>query len=138
MRTRTLMFAVGCVALGLHGCGSDPEPVPTAEALAQRLLSGDELGGDWTPVMPPDGASQPGWGVVTAEMQEMLPRLELCEAAGVEARAATDAVEWAAFMQLELDTGDPIEPPDDRSGHLVMLQQYLVGVAPDDATAILS
>lgn len=135
MRTRPLLLTVGCVALGLQGCGSDPQAVPTAEALAQRLLTPDDLGGAWTTVMPPDGASQPGWGVVTAEMQGMLPRFELCDAASAEAQAATDDVQWDAFMQLELDTGDPIEPPDDRSGHLVMLQQYLAGVDPDDATA---
>lgn len=130
MRTRALLLTAGCVVLGLHGCGSDPQTVPTAEVLAGRLLTPDDLGDGWSVAGPPEGVAGAGWGVVTAEMQEMLPRFDLREAASAEARAAVTDIEWDAFMQLELDTGDPIEPPGDQRGHLVMLQEYLMG---DDA-----
>ena len=35
----------------------------------------------------------------------------------VESRAAVDALRWKAFRQLDLTDEDPIEPPDDQTGH---------------------
>ncbi|MGA1073744.1 MAG: hypothetical protein ACO307_01275 [Ilumatobacteraceae bacterium] len=116
------------------GCGEDVEP-PTAVELAGMLitpetfadvLADDVVAGDdpWTMNVPID---QPGLasGVVPDEALEFLPRLELCPDAGDEAIAAAEAVRWSAFRQLDLDVADPIEPPNDRTGHLVFVQEYL-------------
>ncbi|MFZ8997855.1 MAG: hypothetical protein ACO3D0_05725 [Ilumatobacteraceae bacterium] len=116
------------------GCGEDVEP-PTAVELAGMLitpetfadvLADDVVAGDdpWTMNVPTD---QPGLasGVVPDEALEFLPRLELCPDAGDEAIAAAEAVRWSAFRQLDLDVADPIEPPNDRTGHLVFVQEYL-------------
>ena len=62
----------------------------------------------------------------------MLPRFELCAEASDEAQAAATGLDWDAFMQLELETDDPFQPPDDRTGHMIFLQEFLLA---DDAPA---
>lgn len=137
MRARSALHFSMCVLVALAGgaCGEgdDSEAVPTPATLAAELLAPNTLEGDWTVTAPPDGdAPLDTSGVVTDEMQDMLPGFALCPDATEEARATTDALEWDAFMQLELDTGDSIQPPDDRSGHMIFLQQYLAATEPAD------
>jgi hypothetical protein len=37
-----------------------------------------------------------------------------------------------AFRQLDLDEDDPIDPPNDRTGHMVFVQQFLTSGEPDE------
>ncbi|MEY2958034.1 MAG: hypothetical protein RLZZ01_602 [Actinomycetota bacterium] len=133
--TTTAASVVAIVlATATAGCADEARP-PTAVDLAGMLVSTDTFAGvlaadlvtgddPWTVNVPDD---QPGLasGVVPDEALEYLPRLELCPAADDEAIAAAEAVRWMAFRQLDLDVADAIEPPGDRTGHLVFVQEYL-------------
>ena len=116
-------------ALAVTGCGADDPP--TAEQLAERLITVDTFDGDWTDNAPPEAAD----GLVPEEFQEMLPRMDLCDAASDASRAAVLDQRWAAFRQLDLDVEDPIRPPDDRTGHLVFVQEFLTSGPASDLEA---
>jgi len=124
------------VALTGSGCGGgdDAGAVPTADELAAELLAPDDLDGAWS-VTVPDSDVEVSSGVVTDEMRDLLPGFELCSNASEEAQAAASGLEWDAFMQLELETDDSIQPPDDRTGHMIFLQQYLAATDSADTTA---
>lgn len=124
------------VALAGSGCGGgdEAEPVPTADELAAELLAPDDLDGAWS-VTIPDNDVEVSSGVVTDETRDLLPGFELCPNASEQAQAAARGLKWNAFMQLELETDDSIQPPDDRTGHMIFLQQYLAATDPADATA---
>ncbi len=134
MKTRTSLLVVGGVIIALagSGCGGgdDAESVPTADELAADLLAPEDLESAWSVTVFPDGVDTSG--VVTDEMQDVLPGFGLCPDASEEAQTTTSELHWDAFMQLELDTGDPIEPPNDRTGHMIFLQQYLAATEPAD------
>ena len=121
-------LAVGGVACGN---GDDEVVVPTAAELAEDLIDVDTYEGTWTVFAPPDvpGAES---GIVTAEMQEMLPSVDLCDEASDASHAAAEGVEWMAFRQIDLEVDDPIEPPDDLVGHMVMVQEFLMSGEPDE------
>lgn len=139
MRTATVIVVIGgaMVALAGSGCGSgggdDAAPVPTPEELAMDLLAPDDLEGAWSITVADDDMGSTG--VVTDGMREMLPRFELCTDAGEEARSAASGLEVDAFTQLELETDDPIRPPDDRTGHMILLQEFLGASDVDEAAA---
>lgn len=124
------------LALGVSGCSDDDgsDAVPTPEELAAGLLAPNDLEGDWSVTVFPDGDGPVDTsGVVTEEMQDMLPGFALCPDASEEEQATASELAWDAFMQLELDTGDSIQPPGDRTGHMIFLQQYVA--ATDTASA---
>jgi hypothetical protein len=76
-----------------------PAGIPTPEELAVGLLTAEDLGDTWTvasELMP----SRTPSGVVTEEIREQLPTLEMCPEAGAEAAAAAASVEWQAFSTL--------------------------------------
>lgn len=135
-RATRLIVAVS-VALAGSACGSadDVDAVPAPGELAERLLAPGDLDGGWSVAVFPDGDVDTS-GVVTDAMQELLPEFALCPEAGEDARAATRELEWDAFMQLELATDDPIDPPDDRTGRMIFLQQYLAAADPADTRAM--
>lgn len=120
-------------ALAGAGCGRDGDAVPTPEELAAHLLAPHDLAGAWSVSVVDEGADP--IGVVTDEMQETLPRLELCSDASEDARTAASGLDWDAFVQLGIETADPIGPPDDQTGHMIFLQQYLAAADADDAAA---
>ena len=60
----------------------------------------------------------------------MLPSVELCPAARAESRAAADGLAWMAYRQLDMTPEDPITPPDDRTGHMVFVQHFLLSGEP--------
>jgi hypothetical protein len=138
MRARLAVLVIGGVMIAWvgSGCGDDSESVPTADELAADLLAPDDLDGAWSVSVPDDAddVTVDVTGVVTDEMRDMLPTLELCPEAGEDAQAAAAGLEWDAFMQLELETDDPIRPPDDRTGHMVFLQEYLLAMDPTETT----
>lgn len=108
------------------GCGGG-EP-PTAEQLATHLITTDTYTGDWTDNAPPEVSD----GVVPDEFQEMLPRAEMCDDLSDTDRSAMQDVRWMAFRQLDLEVEDSIRPPDDRTGHLVFVQEFLTSGTRSD------
>ena len=136
MRTRTAHRHHGVTGVGgAPGCGSDgsaggADTIPTAEQLGASLLTPSDLDGIWVVNSGPDDALIPSSGVLTDEARAMLPSVELCPAASVESRAAADGLTWMAFRQLDMTPDDPITPPDDRTGHMVFVQQFLLAGEP--------
>ena len=126
-------LAVAGLIMGGVACGDgdDEVVVPTAEDLAEDLIDVNTFDGDWTVNVPPD-VDDAESGIVTDEMREMLPSLDLCDEATDESRSAADSVEWMAFRQIDLQVDDPIEPPDDRSGNMVFVQEFLTAGEPDE------
>ncbi|GAB3015106.1 hypothetical protein GCM10011376_06620 [Nocardioides flavus (ex Wang et al. 2016)] len=137
--TGAIVLLAGC---GGDGSGTDPTPppdqpsstvqaaVPTPEQLAAVLVTTDDYDGTWTVNVPPDEQAATS-GVVTEAQQAMLPRIEFCEAAGEESRAAADALRWQAFRQLDQSEEDPIDMrAGDRRGHLVFVQEFLMAAEP--------
>lgn len=121
-----LLGASVLLAAALVGaCGGNGGAPPTAEELAVRLVSADTFEGDWSVNPGPDDGGDMSSGVIPEDQRAMLPQLELCDAASNEARAAAESVRWLAFRQLDLAEPDPIEPPGDRTGHLVFVQEFL-------------
>ena len=125
-----VVATAGLVVGGL-ACGSDDEAtVPTATELASRLVDVDTFDGDWAIDIPDDAPEWATSGVVPAEMADQLPRMDLCEAASAEARALVEDIPWMAFRQIALTVDDPIDPPDDRTGHMVSVQEFLLADEP--------
>lgn len=128
-------FVVAGLLMSGAACGDDVVSVPTAEELAADLIAADTYEGTWSVSLPDDAPSDAESGVVPDDLQDQLPRIELCDAASDEARAAVQELRWMAFRQLELDVDDPIRPPDDRAGHMVFVQEFLTSGEPDDIEA---
>lgn len=127
---------VGVVALAaasvLAACGDDQGAPPTAEQLAAQLVTVDSFEGDWTINVGPGDGTDMTSGVVPEDQRDMLPAAELCDAASPEAQAAVESLTWMAFRQLDLDEDDPIDPPNDRTGHMVFVQQFLTSGDADE------
>ena len=138
MRTRRWVAVAASLALAVPlGCGSDDDgggnvAVPTAEQLGAALLAPGDLDGTWAVNRGPGDNLVPESGVLTDEARSKLPTLELCPAASAESRAAAEDLQWMAYRQLDLTADDPIDPPNDRTGHMVFVQEYLL--AGDPAT----
>lgn len=140
---RPLAVAALLVLL-LTGCGqeeaSDTSPTPepiTPESLAAALLTPEDLGEGWSTSIPPDAPEAAESGVVTDEMREFMPRIELCAAAPEEAQAAADSLEWQAFRQLDLATDVPPHDPGSKAPpqhHLVFVQEFLTSGDDTEAT----
>jgi hypothetical protein len=144
---RSLAMTAAAVLLlaACGGDGSEPEPdpssppsspsqviAPTPEQLAAALVTADDYTGTWTVNVPPDAGAAIN-GVVSEEMQKMLPRMELCEKASEESRAAAEGLRWQAFRQLDQTEEDPIDmAAGDREGHLVFVQEFLMAGDPDE------
>jgi hypothetical protein len=121
----------------LAGCGDDQETPPTAKQLAAQLVTVDSFDGDWTINAGPDDGTDMTSGVIPEDQRDMLPTVELCDAASPEAQDAAESLTWMAFRQLDLNEDDPIDPPNDRTGHMVFVQQFLTsGDADELATTI--
>jgi hypothetical protein len=116
----------------LAGCGDDRDAPPTAEQLAAQLVTVDSFDGAWTINAGPDDGTDMTSGVIPEDQRDMLPTVELCDAASPEAQAAAESLTWMAFRQLDLNEDDPIEPPNDRSGHMVFVQQFLTSGDADE------
>jgi hypothetical protein len=127
---RTL--AAASLLVGGAACGGDDEvAVPAAEDLATHLITAETYDGEWTVNVPPDAPDVES-GVIPEEFRPLLPGMELCDRATDESRAAVEELRWQAFRQLDLAVDDPIEPPADRSGHMVFVQEFLLAGEPDE------
>ena len=128
-----LLAVLGCAAASvLVGCGDDQSVPPTAEELAAQLVGVDSFDGDWTVNAGPDDGPDMTSGIIPEDQRDMLPGVELCDAASPEELAAVDSLTWMAFRQLDLDEDDPIDPPNDRNGHMVFVQQFLTSGDDDE------
>lgn len=128
---RVSVWLVAGVVL-VVACATEP---PTSEDLAAALVVAGDLEGEWTVDLGPDDAAEPLSGVVTDEQRALLPSIDLCEAAPDEARAAVDRLEWKAFRQLNRAVDDPVNPPIDREGHVVFVQEFLLSGSASDLAA---
>ena len=150
-QVRPLVALIGAAALVLSGCAGDgsesAQPsssptatwssgvVPTAEQLASVLVAEGDYEGMWTVNVPPD-AQMGVSGVVSEEQQAMLPRLELCDRASAESRAAVEALRWQAFRQLDQSEENPIDMASgDRVGHMIFVQEFLTSGDPAEIEA---
>ncbi len=137
---RGLLAAVLPLAL-LASCGDTDDtgdttpPTSVVVNVAEALLTPNDLGTGWSVTEIPEDEDPTVDGVVRDDQQQDLPRPELCEEANSSARTALETLRWRGFRSLELDVADPIEPPLDRSGHLVFLQQLISVDTPDQQRA---
>lgn len=136
MRVRNVM--VGSLLFGLSvfvSCGGD-ESIPTADDLSGMLLVASELEGEWVLFNGPQGGDEmvdPS-GILTEEQRELVPSFDFCDTASDEAKAVAESLRPFVFRQLDLTTDDEIDPPFDRSGHMIFLQQFLYADDPDVIT----
>lgn len=141
-RSRRIGLAAVLLGLTLSACGEDADPQEdagadplTPEGLAAALVTPSDLGADWSVTQMADFPELSETGVVSEEVRDMLPRVELCDAADPEARDAADALEWDAFRQLDLATGTPTRSPSPGKPpvhHLVFAQEFLTSGEPAD------
>ncbi|TEX47948.1 MAG: hypothetical protein B7C54_02505 [Acidimicrobiales bacterium mtb01] len=106
------------------GCGTVRSH--SANELAKSLLAADDLPGEWKVDFGPDDGGLDPSGVVSDEQRELLPSVDFCEQASREAKSATDDLRWEAFRQFNQDVDDPIDPPFDREGRIVFVQEFLM------------
>jgi hypothetical protein len=130
---------LGVIALAVApvaaSCGSGDTVPPTAEQLAGRLVTVDTFDGVWTVSRGPDDGTDLSSGVIPEDQRDMLPGIELCDAAAADTRAAVESLRWLAFRQIDLTVDDPIEPPSDRTGHMVFVQEFLTAGEHDELAA---
>lgn len=130
-----LAVTVALMAAALTSCGS-PRSV---EDMADALLTPADLTGEWTVNAGNPDASEgtlaPS-GILTDAQREVLPRVQLCDRASGDAQDAADAFEWEVYRQLDQTVDDPIDPPTDREGHKVFLQESMMSDDPDDLIAL--
>lgn len=96
----------------------------------------DDLDGDWTVNVFPDApVPLPESGVVTEEMNLTSDSLEFCDSASAKAQVAAEGVPWQAFRHLDKTVDDPVDPPEDMSGRMVMVQEFLLSDDPGEVEA---
>lgn len=116
-RTKACIAAVAAIVI--TGCGNAGAPVdngPSAEALAAKLVTANDLGTGWTVFTPPEGYGGPG--VVTEKTRKTIPRMDFCAKASATSRKTATGLPWEAFTQQHYATGS------DR--HLVFTQEFLL------------
>lgn len=118
----------------LAGCGGAAR---STEELSDALLTVGDLSGEWTENRSqpdaPDGTLPPT-GIIPEAQRDMVPTVELCDAAAAEGRSAADAIRWQVFRRFEMTPADPFDPPSDREGHRIFLQQFMMS---DDASELV-
>jgi hypothetical protein len=129
-----MVAVVAALGLGsLVSCGGDEEAEPSLELLSRALLSIDDLDGEWTLFSGPDDDQKldPS-GILTEEQRELVPSFDLCDRASDEARDEAENLRPLAFRQLDLKVDDEIDPPFDRTGHMIFLQEFLYAGKPGE------
>jgi hypothetical protein len=131
----------------MAGCGGTEDEPAADETAAEEtaavpevvsmLVTADDLDGEWTVNLYPDAPVQLSEsGVVTEEMLEVIPRIELCESASAEAQAAVEGLRWQAFRQLDLTVDDPVDTTADAvSGRIIGVNEALLAGDPAEVEA---
>ena len=138
MRNATNSLRVlGVLALAaasvLAACGDDQDAPPTAEELAAQLVTVDSFEGTRTINAGPDDGTDMTSGVIPEDQRDMLPTRSNCATPPAQRhRTTVETLTWMAFRQLDLDEDDPIDPPNDRTGHMVFVQQFLTSGDADE------
>jgi hypothetical protein len=131
---RRLVGVVGIgLLLGVAGCSESIE-VKDAEQMSGALLEVDDLEGTWKLNVGspgPDEETLPESGILSDKQRELMPTLDLCDAAPTEAKKAADTLKWVVFRQLDKTVDDPLDPPTDRSGHMVFVQESMISEEPE-------
>ena len=127
---RVPMIAVAFTAL--VSCGGD-ESIPTAQKLSESLIALDDFDGEWALFAGPEDDQQldPS-GILTDEQRELVPSFDLCDRASDEAKNVAETLQPIVFRQMDLAVDDAIDPPFDRTGHMVFVQQFLYAGEPDE------
>lgn len=123
----------------LSACGGESATDSDAGArspseLAAHLVTEQDLGEGWTIVANPETETKDDPGVITDANRDTLPRIEFCDKAGADSRAAALDLKWGAFRQLNLATPTEAAQPTDRPSDdttrpehdLVFVQEFLM------------
>lgn len=134
MRMRNVIAVSVMVSIvsALVSCGGD-DAVPTAEELSASVVMVDDFEGEWTLFAGPEDDQQldPS-GILTDEQRDLVPSFELCDRASDEARSVADSLRPLVFRQMDLAVDDEIDPPFDRTGHMIFMQQFLYAGDSDE------
>ena len=133
-RTSTAFLSSALLLAVLAGCsdsGDGADKVRSSEELAAALVTVDDLDGEWTTHKGPEDGAVLESGVVTDKGRDVLPKVDLCDAAGQAAKDAADKLAWQAYRQLDRTVDNPVDPPKDREGHMEFVQHYLMSDDPD-------
>lgn len=125
------LSALAVVAVVLAGCGGEPA---STEDLSGSLLTVGDLSGKWTENRGNPDASEgtiPASGIISDEQRTKLPTVDLCDAASADGKTAAESIEWDVFRQFDMTPVDPFDPPTDREGHKIFLQEFMMS---DDAS----
>lgn len=129
--TRKLATLV-VAAVVLAGCGGE---ATSTEDLSNALLTVGDLPGEWTENRGNPDASEgtiPASGIIPDEQRKLLPTVELCDAASADAKTAADSIEWDVFRRFDMTAADPFNPPTDREGHKIFLQEFMMSEDASD------
>lgn len=115
------------VSQSLVACADDQRTIPSIDELSSALLTDDDLDGNWVVFDGPQGGDEKidSSGILTEEQRDLVPSFDLCEKASVTARETAESLRPVLFRQLDLSFDDRIDPPSDRSGHQIFLQQFV-------------
>lgn len=134
IRTRPWWLILMLVPVLIGACTNDEtvtQPI-SVDDLVAGLVTATDLGDGWSAPTAPDGDLGKIDGAVSDAQHDELPRPELCEQASEASISAADNLRWRAFRAFELQVDDTITPPNDRSGHLVFLQELLTTGPADE------
>jgi hypothetical protein len=131
-RSRWLILTLVPVLIGACTNDQTTTQATSVDDLVAGLVTTTDLGDGWTVPSFPDGDLATIDGAVTDTQYDQLPRPELCDQASDASLDAMDSLRWRAFRAFELTVDDSIQPPSDRSGHLVFLQELLTTGPTDD------
>lgn len=126
LRNSLALFTLGVVSVVAQACSGD-RSIPSARELSEALVTADDLEGEWAFNPGPQGgeaAIDPS-GILTDEQRDLLPSFELCDRASDEAKKIASTMRPLVFRQLDLAEEDEIDPPFDRTGHMIFLQEFL-------------
>lgn len=133
MRRRVIGVVVVGLLFGVAACSESVE-VKDADQMSEALLGVDDLEGTWTMNLGnsgPDEEKLPESGILSDKQREVMPTLDMCDAAPTEAKEAADTLKWAVFRQIDKTVDDPLDPPTDRSGHMVFVQESMISDEPN-------
>lgn len=135
MRLALRLLTSALVSVGLVACAApqsrSPKTVLSTQQLAEALLRPIDLDGSWKLNAGPQGADLSTTGIIDETNRDKLPHMELCDTASQASKDALNAIEWQAFRQMDKTVDDPIQPPKDREGHMIFVQEWLTSGAAD-------
>ena len=125
-RKSLALFTFGITVAVSSACSGD-RSIPSTRELSDALVTADDLAGEWNVDPGPQGgdAAIDPTKILTDEQRELLPSFELCDRASDEAKKIASTMRPLVFRQLDLTEQDEIDPPFDRTGHMIFLQEFL-------------